>query len=114
MTTAREEAERRYEFVPPKPEFAFDKYTIETEQAINNLREGFVAGAEWQAGQPVGITDTMVERLAFHLFWKGWSIPITKAEAQRSWERLQDDKDWCDKVRKRAREYIEAALGAEQ
>lgn len=61
MSTAREEAERRW------PDAAFGGgYGLNGEPITRASisREGFVAGAQWQAKQPVEITDEMAERAA--------------------------------------------------
>lgn len=60
MTTAREEAQRRW------PGAAFETVGHDGRPIGPGaeLRFGFVQGAAWQAKQPVEITDEMIERAA--------------------------------------------------
>jgi hypothetical protein len=99
MTTAREEAERRYPF-PGRNAFVSE---------LNAAREAFISGAQWQAKQPVEITDEMVERAA---------LAGLNSERRRHGldERttLDDfDNQTAREWRADARAQLEAALGGE-
>jgi hypothetical protein len=96
MTTAREEAERRYR------KSAF-------------LVQAFFRGAQWQAGQPVEITDDMVERLSAewdrHEMWKYGDDGRIHCECGA----VLPDSDYPTAVlgEHQARAALEAALGGE-
>lgn len=92
VTTAREKAEAWY----PVPA------ANATVTELNTARKSaFMAGAEWQAQQPVEITDEMVERAATSDYafdgFDPWS-------SERSMVK--------DHYRHRSRAALEAALGA--
>lgn len=99
MTTAREEAERRYPF-PGRNAFVSE---------LIAAREAFISGAQWQAKQPVEITDEMVERAA---------LAGLNAERHRHGLDVQSTLDSFDaqtrqEWREDARAALEAALGGE-
>jgi hypothetical protein len=101
MTTAREEAERRY-FGP----LGFVSADMVSEESASQREVlAFVAGVEYQAVQPVEITDAMVERGAR----SDWERHLQTGDPH--WEDVPFDVRATYKVEARA--TLEAALGGE-
>lgn len=108
MNPALEEARRRW------PGAAFETINHDG-QPIGpgaELRWGFVRGAQWQAGQPVEITDEMVERGA-RAAYEWWAENSTSARlgdgAPAEWDDL--DRDDRALIIAQSRAVLEAALG---
>lgn len=105
MTTAREEAEKRY----PIDVYVLPVRDEQLARANAVRRLAFITGAEWQAGQSVEITDAMVERAA-----------LTGLNSERRRHGLDERTTLDDFDNQTAREWradariaLEAALGGE-
>lgn len=100
MTTAREEAEKRY----PIDVYVLPVRDEQLARANAVRRLAFITGAEWQAGQPLEITDDMVERAARRIepgAWEGGARSSAVKNVRQT------------RVCATARAALEAALGGE-
>lgn len=100
MSEARQEAERRWPEGGDLPDLLYPRAAMR-----HSMRGAFVAGAEWQAAQPVEITDVMVERAAKAIH----GVVVDLREGRPSWEKtapiLQEE------YKGLARAALEAARG---
>lgn len=93
---AREEAERRWPTIRPDDPLPID-------YVISGKRQGFIAGAKWQAKQPVEVTDSMVER-GRHAVGKAFRQGLIETN---------DSGETVVQSRGIAQAVLEAALGAD-
>lgn len=110
MSMAREEAERRY-FGP----LGFVSADMVSEESASQREVlAFVAGVEYQSGQPVAVTDAMVERGA-RAAYEWWAENSTSVRLGDGTPAEWDDLDRADRapIIAQARASLEAALGGE-